>query len=156
MRKWLTRSMVPVALAATALVAGALPAAPSGQITTLVTSLEGRNEIPGPGDSNGRGVFAAVVKGDTLCYVLTASRIEPATAAHIHVGPVGVAGPIVVGLQTPNPISAGCISTVPDSQNTTSTLTESELAAIVANKRGYYVNVHNAPFPAGAIRGQLR
>ena len=28
--------------------------------------------------------------------------------------------------------------------------------AIAADPRGYYVNVHNAEFPGGAIRGQLR
>jgi hypothetical protein len=29
------------------------------------------------------------------------------------------------------------------------------LAAILANPNGFYVNVHNAEFPDGAIRGQL-
>jgi hypothetical protein len=27
--------------------------------------------------------------------------------------------------------------------------------AIAANPANYYVNVHNAPFPGGAVRGQL-
>lgn len=35
-------------------------------------------------------------------------------------------------------------------------LTESELAAIVVTPSDFYVNVHNATFPAGPIRGQLR
>jgi hypothetical protein len=39
--------------------------------------------------------------------------------------------------------------------NSTAVLTVSELAAIRANPDQFYVNVHNTPFPAGAIRGQL-
>jgi len=35
-------------------------------------------------------------------------------------------------------------------------LTQEELDAIIANEAGFYANVHTAPFPAGAIRGQLR
>ena len=75
---------------------------------------------------------------------------------HIHAAPVGEPGGIVVGLETPDPrTSHGCITAVPDDQNTVDTLTESELAAIVADPSAFYVNVHNTPFPAGAIRGQL-
>jgi hypothetical protein len=29
------------------------------------------------------------------------------------------------------------------------------VGAIAANPSGYYVNVHNIPYPDGAIRGQL-
>ncbi|TDC52248.1 CHRD domain-containing protein [Jiangella ureilytica] len=157
MRNVLTRSAILVTVAATALVAGAAPASSSGpRITPLVTVLTGAQEVPGPGDADGRGAFAGVIKGDTLCYALLATRIDPATAAHIHVGAAGVAGPIVVGLNTPNRTSHGCITAVPDAQNTTMTLSESELAALVANPSAYYVNVHNAPHPAGAVRGQFR
>jgi hypothetical protein len=34
-------------------------------------------------------------------------------------------------------------------------LLQSELDAIIADPSNYYVNVHNSPFPDGAIRGQL-
>jgi hypothetical protein len=117
--------------------------------------MTGAAEVPGPGDPDGRGVFVAVVKGDKLCYVIAANRIEAPIAAHIHVGAPNVAGPIVVGLQPPNRAAADCILTVPDAENSTETLTESELAAIVATPSNYYVNVHTPLFPAGAIRGQL-
>jgi hypothetical protein len=29
------------------------------------------------------------------------------------------------------------------------------LKPIIANPAGYYVNIHNADFPGGAVRGQL-
>jgi len=118
--------------------------------------MTGAAEMPGPGDPDGSGFFAAVVKGDKLCYVIAANRIEPATAARIHAAPAGVAGGIVVGLRAPNRLAADCITTVPDAQDSTAVLTESESAAIVATPSDFYVNVHNATFPVGAIRGQLR
>ncbi|SDT02239.1 CHRD domain-containing protein [Jiangella sp. DSM 45060] len=157
MRTWLLRSAALVTAAGAALVAGAVPASSGGgDVTTLHTVLTGAAERPGPGDPDGRGAFAAVVRGDTLCYTLVAVRIEPATAAHIHIAPPTDPGPIVIGLETPDPVSHGCITAVPDDQNTTETLTESELAALLAAPGDFYVNVHNASFQPGAIRGQLR
>jgi hypothetical protein len=157
MRTWLVRSAALAVAAGAALVAGAAPAASNeADVTTLHAVLTGAAERPGPGDADGRGAFAAIVRGDTLCYTLVAVRIEPATAAHIHIAPPTLPGPIVIGLDTPDPVSHGCITAVPDDQNTTSTLTQSELAAIVADPGAYYVNVHNASFQPGAIRGQLR
>ncbi|MGH3482317.1 MAG: CHRD domain-containing protein [Nocardioidaceae bacterium] len=143
--------------AAVATLSIAPPASAStGNVQVLSTFLTGAQEVPGPGDANGFGAFAAVTKGDKLCYALTARRIEPATLAHIHAGPRGVAGGIVVALQAPTSgFSADCITTVPEDQNTMDTLTDSELAAIRANPSQFYVNVHNDPFRAGAIRGQL-
>lgn len=164
MRKWLTRSIVPFAVASTMVMAGSLTAAQatghghghSHGATPLHAKLDGKQEIPGPGDDNGRGNFVGIVKGDRLCYLLVATKVGTATAAHIHAGPVGVAGGIVVELETPNKVSFDCIKAVPDAQNSTATLSTSELAAIVDEPSNFYVNVHNAAFPTGAIRGQLR
>jgi len=67
--------------------------------------------------------------------------------AHIHKGAAGVNGPIVVTLNTPdkNGTSTACADIDP------------ALAKdILANPQGYYVNVHNADFPNGAARGQLK
>lgn len=66
------------------------------------------------------------------------------TAAHIHVGAAGVAGSIVVPLGTAYS-RRGC-----------TTATKELIDAILANAKGYYVNVHNASYPGGAIRGQLK
>ena len=156
MRRWIMRAAVPVVAASAVVVFTAAPMAQASDAhTVLSTVMTGAQEVP-PADPDGRGVFAAVVKGDKLCYVMAANRIEPPTLAHIHKAPRGVNGGIVVGLTPPNRVAADCIRTVPDDQDPTGMLlTESELAAIVATPSDYYVNVHNTPFPAGAIRGQL-
>lgn len=120
------------------------------------TNMRGRFEIPGPGDDNGRGQFAAVITTRSLCYSMTAKKIEPATMAHIHIGGPTVAGPVTVGLMLPTRqgVSA-CIEPVPDDEDDSTTLSDSELDAIRFGPEGFYINVHNKLFPAGAIRGQL-
>jgi len=63
-----------------------------------------RRRGPGPGDPDGSGTATLTVNPGlaTICSAVTVSGIAPATAAHTHLGAVGVAGPIVVGL-TPRP-----------------------------------------------------
>jgi hypothetical protein len=114
--------------------------------TFLHAQMTGEQEVPGPGDPNGFGRATIIlIPPDTVCYVLTANRIAPATAAHIHFGPPGVAGPIVVPLAPPTlGVSGGCMSADPEL-----------VANIAAHPSQYYVNVHNRPYPEGAIRGQL-
>ena len=114
--------------------------------TVLHAQMTGEQEVPGPGDPNGFGRATIILlPPDTICYVLTARRIAPATAAHIHFGPPGEAGPVVVGLAPPTSgASGGCTSADPEL-----------VANIAAHPSQYYVNVHNDPYPEGAIRGQL-
>jgi hypothetical protein len=115
---------------------------------TLNTSLTGAAERPGPGDTDARGSFSATVDLAlaSLCYNLTASNLETPTAAHIHIGGPTVPGPIVIPLRAPaNGSSSGCIENADPNV----------LIAILNDPAGYYANVHNATFPAGATRGQL-
>jgi hypothetical protein len=145
------------AMGALALTAPSIAAASADGVTDIIsTKLKGSEEVPGPGDGNGRGEFSAVLSGDTMCYAIYAKRIAPATAAHIHDGDFGVAGPVIITLQVPTKSGvSACVTAVPDDQNTTVLMSESELAALKSAPGGFYVNVHNATFPAGAIRGQL-
>lgn len=131
-----------------AVLAGLMLAATAvGGGAPLSATLTGAAEIPGPGDPDGAGTASLTVnpgQGE-ICYTLTASNIAPATAAHIHVGSVNVAGPVVVPLMPPTSgTSSACAS-----------VDRALALAILKNTENYYVNVHNAAFPAGAIRGQL-
>ncbi|WP_084958112.1 CHRD domain-containing protein [Thermoactinospora rubra] len=120
--------------------------------------MTGEQEVPGPGDPDGVGIFAKTVKDGRLCYVITAHNIQPATAAHIHEGERGEAGPIVVALKAPSEGFANdCIQPVKSqtAENADTTLTFEEFRAILENPSRYYANVHNEEFPDGAIRGQL-
>jgi hypothetical protein len=116
---------------------------------TLYVSMNGLQEVPGPGDPDGNGTveFNVVPAQGQVCWDLYARQIDPATAAHIHRGAEGVAGPVVLMLTTPDAAghSQGCATVDP------------MLAREIAFQgHQFYVNVHTATHPSGAIRGQLR
>ncbi|HUF96972.1 MAG TPA: CHRD domain-containing protein [Ilumatobacter sp.] len=100
------------------------------------------------GDPNGRGeAYVFSTSATNICYVVEVDKIAPAAAAHIHKGATGENGPVVVTLSPPtNGTSAGCVEGL-----------EAGLAADITkfNPSDYYVNVHNAEYPGGAVRGQL-
>ena len=118
---------------------------------TLKASLSGDKERPGPGDPDGSGNARISLKDDRVCFELSWSNIDAPTAAHIHVGARDVAGPVVTlllsasgGLGAPVSLVGGCTTANP-----------ALVQAIHDDPHAYYVNVHNAAYPAGAIRGQL-
>jgi hypothetical protein len=142
-RSWL----VPLISAlAVALLLLAVPAGAAGR--TLTTTLSGAEEVPGPGDPDGTGFASLALNTGAaeICFELTVSNISPATASHIHIGRAGQAGPVVVTLSPPptDGDSSGCVSTDRDL-----------IKAIKQQPSLFYVNVHNADFPNGAVRGQL-
>jgi hypothetical protein len=118
-----------------------------GQSKALFAVLTGAKEPEG-GDPNGRGSFTAIVDGNQLCYGLTNRNIEEPEAAHIHRGGPGVAGDVVVPLDQPSSGDPGASS---DCRQIARPLAR----AILRNPNRYYVNVHTATYPDGAIRGQL-
>ena len=114
----------------------------------FVVNLRGTAEVPGPGDPDGRAALALFdFTDDEVCYNLRVDNIAPATAAHIHEGPAGVAGPVLITLTKPDAsgVVAACQAVDP-----------AVVRDIMENPAGYYVNVHNAEFPGGAVRGQLQ
>jgi CHRD domain len=144
---------IAVGLALAGLLVGLLPATASAgeKATTLRADLNGAKEVPGPGDTDGRAKARIVLTRHTVCFVLQWRGIAGPTAAHIHAGRKGVAGPIAVLLfESAGPLpstlgsAAGCVRPAKDL-----------IRAIKQHPADYYVNIHNADFPAGAVRGQL-
>ncbi len=141
------KPFVPALSLATAAALLSAPALSADGGSRLDTRLSGATEVPGPGDTDGSGTAGVSVNSDQnqICYTLSVSGIEPATMAHIHRGAAGAAGPVMISLRAPIAGSSkGCVTV------------NRELAlAILKSPANYYVHVHNAPFPGGAIRGQF-
>jgi CHRD domain len=127
-------------------IAGNATAAADPTQFTFRAGMNGPLEVPGPGDANGSGqaVIAVDTVANEICFDLVVRNIAPAAAAHIHEAERGSAGDIVVTLTPPTGgSSSGCV------------VDPTQAQAIADDPSGYYVNVHNAEFPNGAIRGQL-
>ncbi|HEY7806036.1 MAG TPA: CHRD domain-containing protein [Croceibacterium sp.] len=115
--------------------------------TPLVATLDGKAEVPGPGDANGNGEFSGwfdASKGQ-VCYTLGVGSLASPTMAHIHRGDAQTAGPVVVALANP----------VHDISDTCTPVAPALISEIVANPSAFYVNVHTTQYPKGAIRAQL-
>ena len=116
------------------------------RLATLRAGLTGEKEVPGPGDPDGRGTAVVKVYKAQVFFTLTVENIAPADAAHIHLGLRDEAGPVVATLAPPptDGSSSACVD-IPRALS----------LELREHPTRYYVNVHNAEFPDGAIRGQL-
>jgi hypothetical protein len=109
-----------------------------------ITTLSGAEEVNG-GDPDGSG-FASIrlnVGQERVCWEISYEGIAEPFAAHIHRAPAGSNGGVVVPLFVPS-ISSGCVSADGDL-----------IQEIIDYPERFYVNVHNADYPGGALRGQL-
>lgn len=99
------------------------------------------------GDPDGTGTITFYINPGQkrICYDLTLAGIETPAAAHIHEAPAGIAGPVEVPLPAP-PLgtSSACVD-----------VSSKQAAEIISKPSEYYYNVHNAPYPGGALRGQF-
>jgi hypothetical protein len=126
---------------------GGGPPTPGGAVF-LVTEMNGINAPAADPDGSGRVVVR--IQGTQMCYLIQWANILAPMVGHIHRAPVGSNGPVAVGFwsgQLPDSVRGitGCV-----------TATAEVLGAIVADPAAYYANVHDANFPGGAIKGQLR
>jgi hypothetical protein len=109
-------------------------------------TLSGAEEVP-PVTTSASGSGTITVKDDKS--VSGSFKLQNAAqilVAHIHVGPAGVVGPVIIPLQK----TADNEWVVPSGAK----LTESQYQSYKAG--GLYVNFHSAQYKGGEIRGQLK
>ena len=123
----------------------AMPTASAAE-TTLKAALSGSEEVPTPGDPDGKGTATVVLDDakNTVCYEVTYENIGQPTAAHIHAGSKGVAGPPTIDLKIKTNGNKACVPADPTA-----------LKAVRDNPSGHYFNIHTGDYGNGAIRGQL-
>ena len=148
------RFMIALPLAAVfATSSVAQPAAEGGRKYT--TELTGEAEVnaagePNKGDLDGTGSAKVTVNvgQQRVCWDMTVADIAQPTRSHIHKAPATTTGGIVVSFfETAETADLNGCTTTPVNRDL--------LKDILQNPQDYYVNVHNADFPAGALRGQL-
>lgn len=109
----------------------------------------GPNEVPsGDPDGLATGVLTFDRIANTVSWSFNYSNIAAPTAMHIHTGNAGTNGGVLVNMGVGTSGGAGTLigSTATSAANLTN---------MVGNPAGYYVNIHNTPFPGGAVRSQL-
>lgn len=118
----------------------------------LVADLAGADEVPGPGDDGATGRFEAELIDGRLCIDMVAEGLDSDVAAsHVHEGAAGAAGAPVVDIGLPTAAAGGTDSWVDVCVDVAEDLVE----RMVTQPDQFYVNVHSASFPDGAVRGQL-
>ena len=140
-----------LAVVAAVLVAGPVLARGSGKANVFVAKMTGGMEVP-PAEptATARAVITLKPSSGTVCFRLHWDGLTSVTASHIHLGDAGVTGSVVVpffGAPIPDTITSvgGCVHSVDPAL----------IQDIHDNPSGYYVNVHDAAYPGGAVRGQL-
>ncbi|HVL50203.1 MAG TPA: CHRD domain-containing protein [Actinomycetota bacterium] len=121
---------------------------PDGE-AILNVELAAENEVPQAGDRemSGSGTVRINPGLGEVCPEIEIDKPEATSirAAHIHRGPAGSNGPVVVPFESDaSGIRDECV-----------TAELSLLNEIQRDPAGFYVNVHTEQYPDGAIRGQL-
>ena len=99
------------------------------------------------GASTGTGDAIIAVHGTSeLCWRFAHLHgFTDATSAHIHAGPEGKSGNVVVTLSRgPRLHHQGCRH-----------VSAATISAIERHPQGYYLNIHSVQYPHGAVRAQL-
>ncbi|MBN6056541.1 CHRD domain-containing protein, partial [Nonomuraea sp. RK-328] len=122
---------------------------------TLTTRADGRQEVPAPGmkvgDHDGRAGWLVQPDGDRVWFASAWRGIGAPVGAHIHRAPKGRNGPVVVPFFAADKGLPAGVNGVAGSATTSAAVAR----RIWNNPKNWYVNLHTARFPGGAVRGQL-
>ncbi len=137
------KAVIGVAVLVVSLVAVFAASATTTATTKLEANLNGKAD-GAPKTNKGKAEVRLNAATGKVCWEFALAKIDgKPNQAHIHKGKAGVAGNVVVPLGASYK-RQGCTSA-----------TKSLVKAILKSPGSYYVNVHNAKHPAGAMRGQL-
>jgi uncharacterized protein (TIGR03437 family) len=141
------------------------------QYTVLMGRMSPRNEVPPIENLNatGLGAVTAITTRDASGNLTSGEVIFlanysfpaqiPLTGFHIHPGGAGINGPVSIntGLtrMDSDPSGGGRLSYRVEVAMTNAAAV-STLEGLFSNPQGYYINLHTADNPGGAIRSQLR
>lgn len=122
----------------------------------LEADLNGRNEQtrmpqPGMGDPRGSATEVLRIKGNQVAFEITWQNLGAPTAAQIHSGASGMAGAAVMPMMT-----APMSDTVTAIAGSVTVNDARLLVRLVNNPSQFYLNLGNAKYPRGAVRGQFR
>ncbi len=138
------------------LVGGAIGAKKKKKTVRASANLIGQQEVP-PADLDGTGTADFTLtrkKGKPqgkVCFDVSFQNIGAPFVAHIHPGAAGVNGPPLITLfesttgGTFTSPQSGCVKAP-----------KGQVKQVSKNPGGFYINIHNEEFPAGAIRAQLK
>jgi CHRD domain len=149
---WLIVGMLVTAGATTAVAA-------SGHFGTHLT---GDEEVPAVvTGAQGQATFKLSDDSQSVSYKLNVSNMDDVTQAHIHIGPAGENGPVVVflfgfveaGVDVNGRLASGSF----DAGDLVGPLAGFPLQELITaiEAGNAYVNVHTVAHPGGEIRGQL-
>jgi hypothetical protein len=124
--------------------------------------MNGQNELNGGaavGDLNGSAVGSITLDagsgGNTATaswnYTLANLATPPVTDYHIHTGNANQMGSVFIGFG----VQGGDTLTQTSFIGSRTGLSSANMATVLANPQGFYLNLHNGEFSGGAVRGQV-